>query len=214
MRLGLAHRDASLAPATADRSAPTGPASSHPADRPSFDFPRSSARCAHAPRSLHARTSYVGFAMFFPPHCVSYFFRYLVETKTGEPGDPHSPVAMCTQVQSSPRSSYACTEYTESFRPTIADMLNCAATGRPDRLVLWDDTKAPAHTDKPKSNDVTKTNPQLRLLHMTCLLESATGWTDNPRAACTRFLPRGWPVLAVFTASRNVKMGRTGTRTP
>src|SRR6202042_535558 len=55
-----------------------------------------------------AWTSYVGFAMFFPPFCVSHlFFRYLVEAKTGEPSYPHSPVAMCIQVQSSPRSSYA-----------------------------------------------------------------------------------------------------------
>src|ERR1700730_2388222 len=43
-----------------------------------------------------------------PSFCVSHlFFRYLVEAKTGEPGHPHSAVAMCTQVQSSPRSSYA-----------------------------------------------------------------------------------------------------------
>jgi hypothetical protein len=33
-----------------------------------------------------------------PSFCVSHlFFRYLVEAKTGEPGHPHSPVAMCTQ---------------------------------------------------------------------------------------------------------------------
>ena len=46
--------DASPDTATADQSAPTEPRFAHPADRPSFDSLRSSARCGHAPRSPHA----------------------------------------------------------------------------------------------------------------------------------------------------------------
>src|ERR1035441_3107325 len=42
--------------ATGDRSWPAAPGSARPADRPSFDFRRSSARCAHAPRSLRVPT--------------------------------------------------------------------------------------------------------------------------------------------------------------
>src|SRR5271167_751010 len=51
--LAPAHCDASPAPATADQSAPAEPAFGHPADHPFFDSLRSSAHCAHAPRSLH-----------------------------------------------------------------------------------------------------------------------------------------------------------------
>src|ERR1035441_2407740 len=50
------HYDASLDSTTADRSLPAAPASAHPSDRLSFDSLRSNARCAHAPRSLHAPT--------------------------------------------------------------------------------------------------------------------------------------------------------------
>ena len=45
-----------------------------------------------------AWTSYVEICHVLPSFCVSHlFFRYLVEAKTGEPGLPHPPVAMCTQ---------------------------------------------------------------------------------------------------------------------
>src|SRR5208282_1067919 len=54
--IALAHSDASPALAVADRSAPAGPASWHPADHLCGDFPRSSARCAHGPRLLRAPT--------------------------------------------------------------------------------------------------------------------------------------------------------------
>ena len=42
-----------------------------------------------------------------PLSYLAFIFRYLVEAKTGEPSHLHSPVAMRTQGQSSPRSSYA-----------------------------------------------------------------------------------------------------------
>jgi hypothetical protein len=41
---------------TWDRSGPAAPRFAHPTDRPSFGSLRSSARCAHAPRSLRAPT--------------------------------------------------------------------------------------------------------------------------------------------------------------
>jgi hypothetical protein len=48
--------------------------------------------------ALLVGTSYVGFAMFFFVLRI-YFFLDPVETKTGEPGHPHSPVAMCARGQ-------------------------------------------------------------------------------------------------------------------
>src|SRR5208282_4824162 len=54
--MALGHCDASPAPATADRSAPVGPAFGHPAGHLSSDSPRLSARCGHALRSLRVPT--------------------------------------------------------------------------------------------------------------------------------------------------------------
>src|SRR5215470_8453916 len=54
--LALRHCDALSEPAAADRSAPIAPVFWHPADHLSSDSPRSSARYAHAPRSLHVLT--------------------------------------------------------------------------------------------------------------------------------------------------------------
>src|SRR5215472_399105 len=54
--LALRHCDALPESAAADRSAPTAPVFWHRADHLSSDSPRSSARYAHAPRSLHVLT--------------------------------------------------------------------------------------------------------------------------------------------------------------